>query len=234
MKDEELQLTDEELQFTDERLQLKEEGVQILLAAVRERCRVLGPGERFCVWVQGCPFSCPGCIAPSMHDLDGGYLMAAEKLAEQILGTEGIEGITISGGEPFLQAGELASLLELIKAKKDLGVIVYTGFYYEKLLELSRVHPEMGRLLALTDLLIDGPYEEAHNLDYGMKGSVNQRTILLTDRYKDELYLYNDPGTGRKNELYQSDSQAFLAGVPSRKMEKQWKKMIRESGKKKG
>ena len=64
-----------------------------------------------------------------------------------------------------------------------------------------------------------------------MKGSENQRTILLTDRYQDDLYLYNDPETGRKNELYQSDSQSFLAGVPSKKMELQWKRMIRENGK---
>ena len=209
----------------------KNQEVRILLAAVRDHCRVLGPGERFCIWVQGCPFSCPGCIAPSMHNLDGGYLMSADQLAEQILSTEGTEGITISGGEPFLQAGELAALLRQVKEKKNLGVIVYTGFYYERLLELSQIHPEIGQFLELIDLLIDGPYEEAHNFDYGMKGSENQRTILLTDRYQDDLYLYNDPESGRKNELYQSDSQSFLAGVPSKKMELQWKRMIRENGK---
>lgn len=198
---------------------------QLLIAAVRERCSVLGPGERFSVWVQGCPFSCPGCIAQSMHDLDGGYFVSVEELSKRILETAGIEGITISGGEPFIQAEEIAVLLELVKKEQDLGVIVYTGFYYEQLLALASEHPEIGRMLSMIDLLIDGPYEEKNNLDYGMKGSTNQRTILLTERYKKALYLYNNPEIGRKNELYQGKFQTFLVGVPSKKMEMQWKKM---------
>lgn len=198
---------------------------ELLVAAIRERCRVLGPGERFCVWVQGCPFCCKGCIAQSMRSLDGGYFANIEDLSHKILKTEGIEGITISGGEPFLQAEELAMLLEVVKKEKNLGVIVYTGFYYEKLIELRETYSEIGRLLSMIDLLIDGPYEEKNNLDYGMKGSVNQRTILLTDRYQDSLELYNNPESARKNELYQYENQTFLIGVPSKKVEKQWKKM---------
>ncbi len=208
---------------------MAEETKTILLAAVRDRCKVLGPGERFAVWVQGCPFSCPGCIARSMHDLDGGYLMEIDKLADQILATEGIDGITISGGEPFLQAEEMAALLERVHEAADLGVIVYTGFQYETLLRLSETQPEIGRLLGQVDLLIDGPYEEDKNLDYGMKGSVNQRTILLTERYRDDLDLYNDPESGRKNELYQSGNESFLVGVPSKKLATEWKR-IRDDG----
>lgn len=198
---------------------------ELLIAAVQEHCEVLGPGRRFVLWVQGCPFSCPGCIASSMRSLDGGKLVSVSKLAEQILSTEGIEGITISGGEPFLQARELAELLKLIKNKKALGVIVYSGFTYEKLQEMICDFPEIEEFLSMIDLLIDGPYVEAKNMNYGMKGSANQRTILLTDRYKDCLELYNDPKSGRKSEIYQAEDHTFMAGVPSKKMEQFWKKI---------
>jgi len=113
----------------------------------------LGPGKRFGVWVAGCHRRCPGCVAPESHDMTRGDAVDVGALAWEIL-TSGAEGITISGGEPFLQAEALAQLLQIIHSKRDMGVIVYTGYLLE---ELSDV-PDAQLLLAQTDLLVDGPY----------------------------------------------------------------------------
>lgn len=195
----------------------------LYLAAIKKNCHVLGPGNRFAIWVQGCPFSCPGCIADHMQKLSGGELVSVEKLAENIL-KEDVEGITISGGEPFLQAEELSVLIDIVRCRKNLGVIVYTGFLYESLMELSREDDGVKAMLNRVDLLIDGPYKEAENLDYGLKGSVNQRTILLSDRYGQYLDMYNSPHAVRKNEFYPIREGTFMAGIPPKNIETCWKK----------
>lgn len=203
---------------------------QLLIAAVKPRCRVLGPGERFVIWVQGCPFSCPGCVAESMRSFDAGKVVSVAELEAAILRTEGIEGITVSGGEPFLQAEELADLFGRIRRQKDLGIIVYTGFYYERLKGLASEHGEIAEMLSHIDLLIDGPYEEQNNLNYGLKGSVNQRALAFTERYQNDLHLYNDAGSVRKSELYQDEAGTFMAGVPSKDMEQKWKALKARTG----
>lgn len=195
----------------------------LLIAAYEKRCRVLGPGERYCIWTQGCFRSCTGCIAESMKSFDEGCVILTRELLDDILHTEGIEGITVSGGEPFLQAEELSKLFFDIKNKSDLGIIVYTGYNYEELEALEKRHKEIGKMLDCIDLLIDGPYEESLNYNYGLKGSVNQGTINFTDRYIDCMDLYHNPKTPRLTEIYLSEKGTFLAGVPSKNMEKSWK-----------
>lgn len=91
------------------------------------------------------------------------------------------DGLTISGGEPFLQAEMLSELLRLLKKGMncDVGVIVYTGYTLE---ELQRMPFAQG-LLEQTDLLIDGPYVQELDDGLSLRGSSNQRVIPLTDRY---------------------------------------------------
>lgn len=76
--------------------------------------RVLGPGVRYALWVQGCPRRCPGCVAENAWDPDGGERIPVDALAVEIV-LSGAEGLTVSGGEPFLQAEALAELLEKVK-----------------------------------------------------------------------------------------------------------------------
>lgn len=200
------------------------EDMELLVASYKSGCQVLGPGKRFVIWVQGCPFSCPGCIAQSMRSPDGGELISVSSLAGVILGTPGLEGITVSGGEPFLQAAELASLFREIRKRSSLGIIVYTGFYYGQLKQMELRFPEIGQMLSQIDMLIDGPYVQEQNFDYGWKGSVNQQNYCLTDRYQDDLYLYGET-TSRKVEMYPDSQGTFMAGVPPKHIESQWKKI---------
>lgn len=168
--------------------------------------RTLGPGVRYALWVQGCPRRCPGCVAPEAQALDGGTELETGALAWEIL-LSGAEGLTISGGEPFLQAEALAELIRTVRRKRDLGVIVYTGYRYEELL----ADPAARALLEETDLLIDGPYVKELDDGKSLRGSSNQRVIPLTERYREELSLYGRPE--RPTEAFAHGAEVHYVGV---------------------
>lgn len=168
--------------------------------------RTLGPGVRYALWVQGCPRRCPGCVAPEAQALDGGTELETGALAWEIL-LSGAEGLTISGGEPFLQAEALAELIRTVRRKRDLGVIVYTGYVYEELL----ADPAARALLEETDLLIDGPYVKELDDGKSLRGSSNQRVLTLTERYREELSLYGRPE--RPTEAFAHGAEVHYVGV---------------------
>ncbi|QQO09019.1 4Fe-4S single cluster domain-containing protein [Breznakiella homolactica] len=136
--------------------------------------RVNGPGARFTLWVQGCSRGCPGCFNPLTHG-DGGTDMTAEAIIRKIPAGD-VTGITVSGGEPFEQPGELALLLEAA-GKKGLHRLVYTGFTYEELTAME--NEAITGALKFTDILIDGPYREDIPPASPWTGSGNQRILEL-------------------------------------------------------
>lgn len=174
------------------------------------RTDCLGPHQRFALWVQGCRKRCEGCIAPAFQPLDGGTAYPIEALAALIAGDAETEGITISGGEPMLQAAALAALVREIRKVRDFGVIVYTGCLYEALV----ADPAVQDFLQEIDLLIDGAYVKALDDDRGLRGSSNQRAIALTARYADAMALYTNPG-GRKTHFFLQNGSLQMVGIPS-------------------
>ena len=114
-----------------------------------------GHGLRFTVFTQGCPHHCPGCHNPGTHDAAGGREATLEELVEQMKKNPLIEGITLSGGEPFVQA---AACADLARAAHGLGLNVwtYTGYLFEHLRDAG--DPAWTALLAETDVLVDGPF----------------------------------------------------------------------------
>ena len=84
-------------------------------AHIVRRCRVLGPGQRFVLWVQGCPLRCGGCHNPDFLAFRDATWMKVDELARLVLETGGIEGVTFVGGEPFAQAAALARLARQIR-----------------------------------------------------------------------------------------------------------------------
>lgn len=143
-----------------------------------------GPGKRFAVWFQGCPLRCPGCCNPEFLPFKGGQTKSLTEMAEWIAKSREethIEGITLLGGEPFAHA---AASVALARAAKALGlsVMVFSGYTIEEL--KTRSEPEIAELIALTDILVDGPYDrDRPDTERRWIGSTNQRIHFLTTRY---------------------------------------------------
>lgn len=171
---------------------------------------VLGPYKRFIVWVQGCNRRCKGCIAKDSWALDGGELVEVDTIVQQILHQENIEGITISGGEPFLQQDALCELISKVREHKDVGVIIYTGMKYSEIENTALAHS--------ADLIIDDEYVEELNDNKSLRGSSNQNVLCLTERYKDIVPEYYGI-QGRKIELLFSDGVTRMIGIPSKEFE---------------
>lgn len=80
-----------------------------------------GPGVRFVVFMQGCPLRCKCCHNPDTWAFEGGTEYSPQQVAERVtryrnyFGAEG--GITVSGGEPLMQAEFVAELFRLCKAE---------------------------------------------------------------------------------------------------------------------
>ena len=145
-----------------------------------ERSTENGPGTRAVIWVQGCTLHCPGCFNPDTHAQEPRQLVSVEELAARILKISGIEGITISGGEPFLQAKPLVQLGELLHTH-DLGLVVFSGFTFEQLTQARK--KDWNALLAVTDSLIAGPFMQEFACNLALRGSRNQTLHFLSDRY---------------------------------------------------
>ncbi len=148
-----------------------------------------GPGRRYALWVQGCPLRCPGCCNPHMLAFETAELVPVDEIAAEVLETSGIEGVSFLGGEPFSQAEALARLARRCRAA-GLSVMVFSGYTLGHLRAADR--PGWSELLAVTDLLVDGPYlRERHSTARRWIGSDNQRVHFLTERYRE---LADDTG----------------------------------------
>jgi len=136
-----------------------------------------GPGLRFVVFFQGCEHDCEGCHNPDTHALDGGKTVTAERILKRIDKNPLLDGVTFSGGEPFLQAKAIVPLAAEVK-KRGLDLIIYTGFTLEEVLE----NDEMRELLKYADTLVDGRFVLAEKtLDIPHVGSRNQRIINVKE-----------------------------------------------------
>lgn len=148
--------------------------MRIRLAGLVNDSIVDGPGLRLAIFTQGCPHHCPECHNPQSHDPEGGECHDTEELvalaAENIL----LDGITLTGGEPF---GQPEACADLARRAHNAGLDVwcYTGYVFE---ELLTGRPEWRALLENVDVLVDGPFLRAQKtLDKRFRGSANQRII---------------------------------------------------------
>ncbi|MGN1400268.1 MAG: anaerobic ribonucleoside-triphosphate reductase activating protein [Bacillus sp. (in: firmicutes)] len=160
--------------------------MEIRLAGPLTRDSIVdGPGLRTVIWTQGCIHQCKGCHNPATHDLNAGTIVQVEDVIEQIRNVKLQRGITLSGGDPMLQA---ASLVPIAREAKQLGLDVwcYTGFRWEQLMnERAMDHQARLQLLSYIDVLIDGRFvEELKSVDLRFRGSSNQRIIDVSQSLK--------------------------------------------------
>jgi anaerobic ribonucleoside-triphosphate reductase activating protein len=149
--------------------------------AIEPRSRANGPGTRFVVWFQGCSLGCPGCFNPDTHVPEGRSLHTVDALMAQIVAQgDAIEGITLSGGEPFQQPQAALALVSAVRARTGLSILIFSGYSIDEI----RALPQGPAILTHIDVLVDGRYQAPERLGRGLRGSVNQRIHLLSDRYR--------------------------------------------------
>lgn len=157
---------------------------EIRIAGIVEESIVDGPGIRYVLFTQGCPHNCKGCHNPQTHDFNMGRMEKCENIVNMIDSNPLLKGITLSGGEPFMQAEKLANLIDKVENKK-LDVMTYTGFKFEYLLENANEENKYMNLLEKTDILIDGKFEmDKKDENLLFRGSSNQRAIDVKESLK--------------------------------------------------
>jgi anaerobic ribonucleoside-triphosphate reductase activating protein len=140
----------------------------------------LGPGKRIAIWLEGCPFNCNGCMALSMKKQRTENRKTVKEVFSVIEEScSGFDGITISGGEPFFQVEGLRKLIELIKNKTSLDIMVYSGYLIE---ELQKMGKDADYVLSIIDILVDGRFENQTSNMKLWRGSDNQQLLLLSKR----------------------------------------------------
>ena len=157
---------------------------KINVAEFIENTEVEGPGKRFAIWVQGCQRHCPGCCNPHFLDFVPKNVMDSVELCELIEKSQqenGIEGITLLGGEPFLQARGLSEVAKFCR-EHNLSVMTFTGYCLASLLAKEILYAD--ELLTNTDLLVDGFFDKDNpETVRNWVGSTNQQFHFLTDFY---------------------------------------------------
>ena len=163
--------------------------MNIRLAGIVPESIVDGPGYRLAVFVQGCPHACPGCHNPKTHDFAGGYLSDTAEIIAKLGKNPLVRGVTLTGGEPMMQAAALCEVASAAK-KKGMSVWCYTGFTLEALYKENQ--SDRMRLLSFVDVLVDGPYiAHERSLDLLYCGSKNQRLIdMRKTRETGEITLF--------------------------------------------
>ncbi len=172
----------------------------------------LGPGKRLCIWTNGCPRRCPGCVSERLRIPDEETEVDISEYLEDY-NIEAADGVTVSGGEPFMQPSELLRLLRYLRERGASDILVYTGYTLEELRRMGS--REVDEALGLISVLIDGPYVEKLDTGRGnLYGSTNQRVIYLDEsqREKYEKYIRDE----RAPEEIIAGNTLISAGIPSR------------------
>ena len=152
------------------------------IAGIVKESTVDGPGIRFAIFVQGCRKECEGCHNPSAIPIgqEHGIRIDRRDVIRQMRESPLAKGLTLSGGEPFLQAWECAMIANTAH-RQGMDVWTYTGYTFEELLETAKTaKPAYKLLLLATNVLVDGPFIlKERSLELPFRGSANQRILDL-------------------------------------------------------
>lgn len=181
---------------------------------------VLGPGRRIGIWVQGCSIGCKGCVSQDTWARDPGRDMPVAQLLNWCRRTTAgaLDGVTISGGEPFEQPRALAALLDGLHQWRGAGgpnfdILCYSGY---PLATLQRDH---AALLAQLDALIPEPFVHAKPLTHLWRGSANQPLVLLSPRGQDryaKVVEASASGADKRIQAMVDGERIWYVGIPGR------------------
>lgn len=178
-----------------------------------ECTEVEGPGKRFAIWTQGCHIRCPNCCNPELLPFVPNRVVAVEEMLRRIETAREqhcIEGITLLGGEPLIQARGLSVLARQAR-RLGLTVMLFTGFVIGK----GRSLPDgAADLLEHCDLVVDGPYVPGRQeVGRNWVGSNNQRFHYLTPVYDSSIETAAQYRNGVEIRLTDS-GEMLLNGFP--------------------
>lgn len=187
--------------------------MKVRVSRVHFPVTVLGPGRRLGIWLQGCPNRCPGCISRDTWSSEHGQLVEVEQLVATCREEFGsaIEGVTITGGEPFAQAEGLAALLDTLsqwRSDRPIDILCYSGLPYAQLQE------SYPALLARLDALIPEPYLEDQPTTAAWRGSANQPLILLSPLGQERFRTL--PSTAPGIQVAVTAGTVWFIGIPRR------------------
>ena len=160
------------------------------IARILYPVEVLGPGKRIGIWFCGCPRRCEGCSNPELWEFENKYQVTQERilrLIHRIADQYPVDGFTLTGGDPLFQYEDCMNLIRELKAISP-DILVYTGYKVE---ELS------GKDLSGISVLIDGPYVQERNSNSFLRGSDNQKILILEEEQKDKYEVYLKNGQNR-------------------------------------
>ncbi len=150
--------------------------VMLNLAGMIPESIVDGPGLRMTIFCQGCPRHCEGCQNPETWEFGAGKNFSVSDVLEYIHQDPLCRGVTLSGGEPFEQAEDLAVMARILKSE-GYEIAAYSGYTFE---ELYRGDAARKKLLSELDILIDGPFLlSKRSLSLNFRGSENQRILNI-------------------------------------------------------
>jgi anaerobic ribonucleoside-triphosphate reductase activating protein len=199
-------------------------GLTLRVAQVIPCTEAEGPGRRFALWFQGCPLRCPGCCNPEMLPFEGGQTVCLAEVVSQVRDAarrEGVEGITLLGGEPLAHAAPAAALARAVR-ELGLTVMVFSGYTLAEARALP--DPAVADLLAHTDILVDGPYlRQRPEARRRWIGSANQQVHFLSDRYRADDPRWLLPNT---LEIRLNDGELTVNGFPARHAVGLWKRPL--------
>jgi anaerobic ribonucleoside-triphosphate reductase activating protein len=161
------------------------------LSGITQESLVDGPGLRYVIFAQGCRHCCPHCQNPETWDINAGKEFSVKQVIRLLKQQKKPKrGVTFSGGEPFLQADELAEVAQAAH-EKEWDVVTYTGFTYEEL--IADNNGGVKALLSASDILIDGKYiHELRSASLQFRGSSNQRIIdVAATQKKGRIVLWH-------------------------------------------
>ena len=146
--------------------------------ATLPRSAANGPGLRYVIWLQGCSLGCKGCFNPDTHAprSDG---VAVSDSVDGVLSTPGIDGVTLTGGEPLEQPDAVTTFVTSLRRSSDLSIVVLTGYTRQEIMG----DPKMLRAAIVCDVLVCGRYNQEMRLARGLRGSRNKEYWFLSDRY---------------------------------------------------
>jgi anaerobic ribonucleoside-triphosphate reductase activating protein len=156
--------------------------MKVNIAGFLPNSLVNGVGTRSVVFFSGCNHRCPGCHNEAFWEVDSGEEMELEEVFRMIdKNLPLINGVTLSGGDPFFQADKAAEIAAYAKSN-GLSVWTYTGYTLEQLNSICKRTQAWAfrALLDNSDILVDGRFEEElHDDSLKYRGSTNQRILKL-------------------------------------------------------